>query len=176
MVLFSRAFIRKRMISLATTASVAATSFALAQDPAKTQLVRAAMPMQYVADRSDHSEEQPFLSENAAAMSKMMADMTIKPTGDVDRDFVAMMVPHHQGAVDMAKAELKYGHNEQLHRLAQEIVATQQQEIKVMRDAVNHGQSSAAQSPAQPRAGVPAQAAPTDGLVAHGGMQMKMSQ
>jgi uncharacterized protein (DUF305 family) len=62
------------------------------------------------------SEEQPFLSENAAAMSKMMADMTIKPTGDVDRDFVAMMVPHHQGAVDMAKAELQYGHNERLRR------------------------------------------------------------
>jgi uncharacterized protein (DUF305 family) len=176
MVLFSRAFIRKRMISLATTASVAATSFALAQDPAKTQLVRAAMPIQYVADRSDHSEEQPFLSENAAAMSKMMAGMTIKPAGDVDRDFVAMMVPHHQGAVDMAKAELKYGHNEQLHRLAQEIVSTQQQEIKVMRDAVNHGQSSAAQSPQQSRAELSPRSAPTDGSVAHGGMQMKMSQ
>ena len=80
------------------------------------------MPAQHVADRPNHSDEQPFLSENDAAMNKMMADMTIKPTGDVDRDFVAMMVPHHQGAVDMAKAELKYGHNEQLRRLAQEIV------------------------------------------------------
>ena len=59
-------------------------------------------------------------------MRKMMADMMIKPTGDVDHDFVAMMVPHHQGAVDMAKAELKYGRNVQLRRLAQEIVATQQ--------------------------------------------------
>ena len=81
------------------------------------------MPIQYVADRPDRSEEQSFLSENDAAMNNMMADMTIKPTGDVDRDFVAMMVPHHQGAVDMAKAELKYGHNEQLRRLAREIVA-----------------------------------------------------
>jgi uncharacterized protein (DUF305 family) len=69
-------------------------------------------------------------------MRKMMADMMIKPTGDVDRDFVAMMVPHHQGAVDMAKAELKYGRNERLRRLAQEIVAKQQQEMIVMRDAV----------------------------------------
>jgi uncharacterized protein (DUF305 family) len=102
--------------------------------------------MQHVADRPDHSEEQLFLSKNAAAMNKMMMDMTIKPTGDVDRDFVAMMVPHHQGAVDMAKAELKYGQNEQLRRLAQEIVATQQQEITVMRNAVTNGQFSATQS------------------------------
>jgi uncharacterized protein (DUF305 family) len=118
MVLFSRAFVRKRVISLATTVAVSATSFAFAEDPTKTHHVRGAMPIQTVADQPDRSEEQPFLSENAAAMDKMMADMTIKPTGDVDRDFVAMMVPHHQGAIDMAKAELKYGHNEQLRRLA----------------------------------------------------------
>jgi uncharacterized protein (DUF305 family) len=153
MVLFSRSFVRKRMISLATTASVAATSFALAEDPARTGHVREATPIQYVSDRPDRSEEQPFLSENNAAMNKMMADMAVKPTGDADRDFVAMMVPHHQGAVDMAKAELKYGHNEQLRRLAQEIVATQQQEIKVMRNAVTDGQSSAAQSPQSPPTG-----------------------
>jgi len=146
MVLFSRSFVRKRMISLATTVSVAATSFALAEDPARTDHVRGTMPIQHVADRPDHSGEQPFLSENDASMRKMMADMMIKPTGDVDRDFVAMMVPHHQGAVDMAKAELNYGHNGQLRRLAQQIVATQQQEITVMRNAVTDGQSFATQS------------------------------
>ncbi len=169
MVLFSRAFIRKRVISLATTASVAATSFALAQDPARTHHVRSGI--QYVADRQEHSEEQPFLSENATAMHKMMADMTIKPTGDIDRDFVEMMVPHHQGAVDMAKAELKYGRNEQLRRFAQQIVATQQREITVMQDAVSDGKSSAAQSPEQPRAVLP-QVGPIDGSVARGGMKM----
>jgi uncharacterized protein (DUF305 family) len=172
MALFSRAFIRKRMISLAATVSVSATSFALAQDPPRTRHVGAAKPIQYVADRSGHSEEQPFLSENAAAMNKMMADMAIKPTGDVDRDFVAMMVPHHQGAVDMANAELKYGHNERLRRLAQHIVATQQPEIKVMQDAVGGEQPSATQSPGQPRANSSPQSAPTDGAVASGGMKM----
>ena len=94
------------------------------------------MPVQYVTDRSEVSGEQPFLSENDAAMNRMMADMTVTPTGDVDRDFVAMMVPHHQGAIDMAKALLHYGHNQQLRRLAQEIVVTQQQEIAAMRLAV----------------------------------------
>src|ERR1700710_2341329 len=73
-------------------------------------------------------DEAPFLGENHAAMMKMMRAMDVKPTGDADADFVAMMVPHHQGAVDMAKTELKYGHNEQLRRLAQEIVAHQQHE------------------------------------------------
>src|SRR6266850_5248968 len=150
MVLLSRAFIRKRMISLAATASVAATSFALAQDPPRTHHVHGTMPIQYVADRPDHPEEQPFLSENDAAMNKMMMDMAVKPTGDVDRDFVAMMVPHHQGAVDMAKAELKYGHNEQLRRLAQEIVVTQQQEIAVMRLAVGDRLPPSVASPTRP--------------------------
>jgi len=144
MVLFSRSFIRKRAISLATTASVAATSFALAHEPTSAYHVRGTMPIQYVADRPDYSSEQPFLSENDAAMNKMMADMTVKPTGDVDRDFVAMMVPHHQGAVDMAKAELRYGHNEQLRRMAQEIIVTQQQEIVAMRLAVGEPPPSAA--------------------------------
>ena len=48
--------------------------------------------------------EAPFLKDNQAAMIKMMNDMAIKPTGDIDRDFVAMMSPHHQGAIDMAIA------------------------------------------------------------------------
>ena len=47
-------------------------------------------------------DEAPFLKENDEAMTKMMSDMAIKPTGDIDRDFVAMMSPHHQGAIDMA--------------------------------------------------------------------------
>ena len=62
--------------------------------------------------------------------------MAVKPSGDVDRDFVAMMRPHHQGAIDMAQALLRYGHNEQLRRLAQEIIVTQQQEIAAMRLAI----------------------------------------
>lgn len=152
MVLFSRSFIRKRVISLATTMSVTATSFALAQDPMRAYHVRGAMPIHSAADRPDHSAEQPFLSENDAAMNKMMADMTIKPTGDVDRDFVAMMVPHHQGAIAMAQAELKYGHNEQLRRMAQQIVAAQQQEIGTMRLAVGEQPQPSVASPAQPNA------------------------
>ena len=76
------------------------------------------------------------MAQNEAAMTRMMAGMSIKPTGDVDRDFVDMMVPHHQGAIDMAVTVLRYGHNEQVRRLAQEIIVDQQQEIAAMRIAV----------------------------------------
>jgi uncharacterized protein (DUF305 family) len=96
------------------------------------------------------SAEAPFLAENDAAMDKMMKDMAIKPSGDVDRDFVAMMVPHHQGAIDMAQALLRYGHNEQLRRLAQEIIVTQQQEIAAMRLAVGEPLPASAPAPDQP--------------------------
>ncbi|GAC1496695.1 MAG: hypothetical protein NVS1B2_17530 [Vulcanimicrobiaceae bacterium] len=69
------------------------------------------------------------------AMSRMNAAMTTAPmTGDADRDFISMMVPHHAGAVEMATSELEHGHDARLQRLAQEIVVTQQSEIAVMRE------------------------------------------
>jgi hypothetical protein len=86
--------------------------------------------------RSASAEEAPYLAENVGAMTKMMIDMGIRPSGDVDRDFVAMMTPHHQGAIEMALAELRHGRNERLRRMAQEIIVTQQQEIAAMRLAV----------------------------------------
>jgi uncharacterized protein (DUF305 family) len=97
--------------------------------------------------------EAQFLAANEAAMSKMMADMAAAPTGDIDRDFVAMMVPHHQGAIDMARVILRYGKNEQLKRLAQEIIVTQQQEIAAMRLAVGDPLPPSVPSPTQPVSG-----------------------
>ena len=80
--------------------------------------------------------ETSYLSDNISAMRKMVFDMGVRPSGDIDRDFVAMMTPHHQGAVEMARAELRYGQNEQLRRMAQEIIVTQLEEIAAMRLAV----------------------------------------
>jgi len=89
------------------------------------------------------SVEALFLAENNAAMAKMMAAMDVKPSGDVDADFVATMVPYHQGAIDMAQAQLRYGRNEQLRRIAQEIIVTQQEEIAAMRLAIGQPLPSA---------------------------------
>ena len=149
MVLFSRTFVRKRVISLATTVAVSATSFAFAEDPVKTHHVRGTVPIQYAADRPDHPEEQPFLSENDAAMNKMMMDMAVKPSGNVDADFTAMMIPHHQGAVDMAEAELHHGHNRKLRRIARNIIAGQRQQIGAMRAALGQPLSEVTSSAAQ---------------------------
>jgi len=102
-----------------------------------------------------------FKAENDAAMDKMMTGMAIKYSGDVDRDFAAMMIPHHQGAIDMAEAELRYGHNEQLRRIAQEIIVDQQQEIAAMRIALAEAPPASVAAPTQPAVAVgPAASSP----------------
>src|SRR6266566_3042722 len=93
--------------------------------------------------------EAPYLAENVSAMTKMMIDMGITPSGDVDTDFVAMMVPHHQGAITMAQAELRYGRNEPLRRMAQEIIVTQLQEITAMRLSLRQPLPASVPSPHQ---------------------------
>ena len=75
---------------------------------------------------------ESFTSLMMQAMEHMNRDMSIVPSGDPDRDFAAMMIPHHQGAVDMAKVELQFGKNPILRRLAQGIIVEQLQEIEVM--------------------------------------------
>jgi uncharacterized protein (DUF305 family) len=80
-------------------------------------------------------------------MATMDMGMMASPAGNVDRDFVAMMVPHHQGAIDMAVAELRYGYDEQLKRIAQEIIVDQQQEIAAMRLALGQPLPPSAAAP-----------------------------
>jgi len=108
-----------------------------------------AVPSHAGAIPPDPQSFQAFMHENDAAMDKMMSAMTIKPSGDVDKDFVAMMVPHHSGAIDMALAELRHGHNEQLRRIAQEIIVEQQQEIDAMHLALGDHVDSAGPAPTQ---------------------------
>jgi uncharacterized protein (DUF305 family) len=85
-------------------------------------------------DHSQHDMSGMTEADKALmdAHMKMMKDMEMKPTGDPDRDFVTMMIPHHQGAVDMAKIQLKYGKDPELRKLAEEIVASQEREISQM--------------------------------------------
>ena len=68
------------------------------------------------------------------SMERMQRQMTAVPaTGDTDQDFVAMMIPHHQGAIDMAKAELANGKDPEMRKLAEDIVKAQETEITQMR-------------------------------------------
>jgi uncharacterized protein (DUF305 family) len=86
-----------------------------------------------------------FYSEMAGVNARMHADMQVAPTGDVDRDFLRMMIPHHQGAIDMARLLLKYGHDEKLKRLAQSLIVEQGQEITYMRTLLDppHAETTA---------------------------------
>ncbi|UPK40474.1 DUF305 domain-containing protein [Bradyrhizobium sp. 186] len=101
--------------------------------------------------KAEHKQtaEASFMAENQAAMRKMMMDMAVRPSGNVDADFTAMMIPHHQGAVDMAEAELHYGHNGKLRRIARNIIAGQRQQIGAMRAALGQPLSEVTSSAAQ---------------------------
>ena len=67
------------------------------------------------------------------ANQRMMTGMTANLTGDADKDFAALMLPHHQGAVEMAQIELQYGKDPALRALAEAIVKAQQDEIALMK-------------------------------------------
>ena len=114
--------------------------------------------------------EQAFLNDNEAAMAKMMTEMAAKPSGDIDRDFAAMMIPHHQGAIDMAVIELRDGKNEQLRRIAQEIIVDQMQELAAMKLALGEPATETTPAPTQSMPPLPA-TSPNP----HAGMQMNMS-
>lgn len=90
--------------------------------------VQASNPAQSTQTPSD-----PDWSELIASMDKMhMAMGGVKRSGDSDVDFVRLMLPHHQAAIDMAKTQLLYGKDPQMQRLAQEIITDQQLEIELM--------------------------------------------
>jgi len=95
----------------------------------------AAFPADVAQEVHQHgaSGEKSFAALMDDAMNVMQMGMSrASMKGDADHDFAAMMIPHHQGAIDMAKAELLYGKNPVLRRLAQEIIVTQSSEIAVM--------------------------------------------
>ena len=84
-------------------------------------------------DMGSKAPESKFASDMDVSMKVMDKGMADAPmTGDADHDFASMMIPHHQGAIDMAKAELLYGKDPVMRRLAQEIIADQKSEIDLM--------------------------------------------
>ena len=98
------------------------------------------------------SSEVPFDRLMAQAMDRMHAAMAaIQPTGDPDRDFLRMMAPHHQGAIDMAKAILLYGKDPRVRNLAQGIIAEQKIEIRLMQSLLASGTGTAGDSAAPRR-------------------------
>ena len=92
------------------------------------------------SDGSNVSES--FESEMRRVSTRMHASMNTAHSGNADHDFATMMIAHHQGAIEMAQAQLKYGSNEQLRRLAQSIIVEQGLEIAYMRSLVGNKQTT----------------------------------
>jgi uncharacterized protein (DUF305 family) len=85
-------------------------------------------------NQTDQKNSNPDWSELIASMERMhMAMGQVPRSGNSDIDFVRLMLPHHQAALDMAKTQLVYGKDPQMRRLAQEIITDQQLEIELMR-------------------------------------------
>ncbi|SEK17030.1 DUF305 domain-containing protein [Variovorax sp. OK202] len=146
---FPRRLLRPGALALGAAAfACAAAAFAAMHAPPESAAANAISRFMDVCTSGDPALAG-FAAENDAAMARMMAGMSIKPSGSVDRDFAEMMIAHHQGAIDMAQAELRHGANEQLRRIAQEIIVEQQQEIAAMRLALGQPLPPSVPAPTQ---------------------------
>jgi uncharacterized protein (DUF305 family) len=138
----------RRLISLGVLITLAAIALQAQKHPAQSAASTLGWPpaptVKFFA-----STEKTFDQLMSKAMSVMNRDMhNAQYTGETDHDFVTMMIPHHQGAIDMAKALLLYGKDPQMRRLAQEIITDQQSEIQLMQLWLKqHGANS--QNPTQ---------------------------
>lgn len=102
-----------------------------------------------------HAMKDPAANRFAAAMSasmeKMHSDMmSVHLSGDPDRDFLAQMVPHHQGAIDMAKAVLLETKDPRIRNLAMSIITEQQYEIELMKTMLANEAAPATQTETNP--------------------------
>ncbi len=124
-------FFKRTAVALATLTVVAAALPVHAQQPAAAAPMKPTPGMAPMAHSGGGTAAPDSLM---GAMDKMSKDMAAVPmTGDSDRDFAAMMIPHHQAAIDMARYQLAHGKDPVMLKLARAVVAAQEKEISEMK-------------------------------------------
>lgn len=91
------------------------------------------MPMDHSAHMGGAATASPSTGSFEAANARMHEGMAIPFTGNTDVDFARGMIPHHQGAIDMARIELQYGKDPELRKLAEDIIKAQESEIAFLK-------------------------------------------
>lgn len=99
----------------------------------KPYAIAAAITLIGISAAVASSDLSPGSKALQAANETMHTAMAVDMTGDVDVDFVRGMIPHHQGAVEMAKIVLQYGKDPEIRKLAEQVVAAQEAEIAFMK-------------------------------------------